>query len=114
VIDAGIAVIGFIALFAVILALLTMIILLFGSLEMLRRLDLRVKAWPSGLSGMAGLRGSVSHSSGEVIYPEDQLEEAARAEAEAAMRAEREDEDQRRQRSSRGPAASNDEPPALG
>jgi hypothetical protein len=114
VIETGTAVMLFIALFAVILALCTSIILLCGSLEMLRRLDLRVQTWPRGFGNLAGSRETISHSTGEVIYPEDQLEQAAQAEAEAALRAEREDEDQRRQRSSRGPGPSDDEPPALG
>jgi hypothetical protein len=110
----------FIGLFALILALLTMIILLFGSLEMLRRLDLRVRSLPRGLAGLGSFRETISHSTGEVIFPEDQLDQAAQAEAEAAMRAEREEEDQRRRSSSRrtaaplGEASTDDEPPALG
>jgi hypothetical protein len=113
VISLEIGVIGFLALFSVILALCTSIILLFGSLEMLRRLDLRVKNLPRGIGSLAGFRETISHSTGEVIFPEDQLEEAARAEADAALRAEREEADQRRRRSSPD-VDPDDDSPALG
>lgn len=96
------------AFIAVVGALVIVALLLFATVEMLRRLNLRPRL------GHVRLPGGEIRERGEVLYPDDMAEELVRAQQEADLR-HNEDMDRRAEAArQRMREADPDEPPSLG